>query len=429
MDTDLRDDMLKLVRYKVLFVKREYEHAFDEQEDLVSENMDGSAFTAWKVAEFIQGLARKPYETRIPTRWGKNYPEAEHRAGDYLKGLPDDDKKYLRVFYQVLDRYPREKFKYEEQQIRVLEQIRDELDKSGKGKPEPGKNGGSPAPEPHGGTNPAEEARDPFNEIEHRLYLSNDAFERWRTGFERYNMQMGAGIAKCFNDFRDVGHLTRPAIKGEDIANVLSQPRKAFDRRSFDRFTGKAIGDLRIYRYTKDSPDKLIELKAPPVYSLWGETKERDGEFRQRITGTNVPNKFVDPDDLDAIWEGLRSVTLDLTYNAWLKESGMLSWVSFYQNHSNQMRSVGYEVGDYLLWVNQLLDPDMTPTEGPLVVGLPGDPVEIRKDQLVLSLDWEEDFDGKRFFCVYAMHIDFDFEKGKAKFAGPILKMKNERVD
>jgi len=27
----------------------------------------------------------------------------------------------------VLDRYPREKFKYEEQQIRVLEQIRDKM--------------------------------------------------------------------------------------------------------------------------------------------------------------------------------------------------------------------------------------------------------------------------------------------------------------
>ena len=30
MDQDSRDDMLKLVRYKVLFVKREYEHAFEE---------------------------------------------------------------------------------------------------------------------------------------------------------------------------------------------------------------------------------------------------------------------------------------------------------------------------------------------------------------------------------------------------------------
>src|SRR6516164_6891152 len=53
-DTNLSDDMLKLVRYKVLFVKRDYEWAFPEEEDLVADNMTGEAYTAWKVAEFIQ---------------------------------------------------------------------------------------------------------------------------------------------------------------------------------------------------------------------------------------------------------------------------------------------------------------------------------------------------------------------------------------
>jgi len=126
MDKDLHDDMLKLIRYKVLFVKREYEHAFEEQEDLVSENMDGSAFTAWKVAEFIQGLAAK--KTTVPAKWGKTYPEG-YRIGDVLIGLPDEDKKYLRVYFEVMDRYQREKFKYEEEQISVLEGIREELKK------------------------------------------------------------------------------------------------------------------------------------------------------------------------------------------------------------------------------------------------------------------------------------------------------------
>ena len=132
MDRDLRDDMLKLVRYKVLFVKREYEHAFPEQEDLVSENMDGAAFTAWKVAEFIQMLGRG--EMRVPHKWAeKEYPGGGHVRDGLLLGLRDSDKKYLRVYYEVMDRYPREKFKYEEQQIRVLEQIRNELRrKSGK---------------------------------------------------------------------------------------------------------------------------------------------------------------------------------------------------------------------------------------------------------------------------------------------------------
>lgn len=132
MDRDLRDDMLKLVRYKVLFVKREYEHAFPEREDLVSENMDGAAFTAWKVAEFIQELGL--LQTRVPERWrkyhgGKYVREQGEGGGRWLAltDLPHEDKKYLRVYYEVMDRYPREKFKYEEQQIRVLEEIRDEI--------------------------------------------------------------------------------------------------------------------------------------------------------------------------------------------------------------------------------------------------------------------------------------------------------------
>jgi hypothetical protein len=129
LDKDLHDDMLKLVRYKILFVKREYEHAFPEKEDLVSDNMDGSAFTAWKVAEFIQELGKK--ETAVPRKWAeKQYPDG-YKEGpkekEILTGLPEGDKKYLRVYYEVLERYPREKFKYEEQQIRVLEQIRDKM--------------------------------------------------------------------------------------------------------------------------------------------------------------------------------------------------------------------------------------------------------------------------------------------------------------
>jgi hypothetical protein len=127
-DKDLHDDMLKLVRYKILFVKREYEVAFPEREDLVSENMDGTAFAAWKVAEFIQQLANST--TDVPTKWANKYPSEDRdkyvRDGK-LRAFPDDDKKYLRVYYEVLERYPREKFKYEEQQIRVLEEIRDKL--------------------------------------------------------------------------------------------------------------------------------------------------------------------------------------------------------------------------------------------------------------------------------------------------------------
>ncbi|HKD14883.1 MAG TPA: hypothetical protein VKE71_10075 [Candidatus Angelobacter sp.] len=135
LDKDLHDDMLKLVRYKILFVKRDYEWAFQEREALVHDNMDGNAFTAWKIAEFIQELKdpdKYPHVDRVtvPSGWN-SYPGTgyEEKVGKftYLTGFPPEDKKYLRVYYEVLERFPREKFRYEEEQIDVLKDIRDRL--------------------------------------------------------------------------------------------------------------------------------------------------------------------------------------------------------------------------------------------------------------------------------------------------------------
>jgi hypothetical protein len=129
-DKDLRDDkVLKLVRYKILFVKRDYEHAFPEKEELVSEDTDTAGYTAWKIAEFIQDLKN----IEIPKKWrDKKYPRnveltSPPEASPKINELPEDDKKYLRIYYEVLQRYRREEFRYQERQIEVLEQIRDRL--------------------------------------------------------------------------------------------------------------------------------------------------------------------------------------------------------------------------------------------------------------------------------------------------------------
>lgn len=123
MDRDLRDDMLKLVRYRVLFVKREYEAVFDDQTEVIEDNMDGSALTAWKVAEFMKTLQDKGRQ--IPTKWPSTYPKGfrDQPADGLFNGLPDEDKKYLRVSYEVVERYPRERLKYEENQLKILEDI------------------------------------------------------------------------------------------------------------------------------------------------------------------------------------------------------------------------------------------------------------------------------------------------------------------
>jgi hypothetical protein len=127
-DKDLSDDQLKLVRYKILFVKRDYETAFPEREELVSDNMTGEAFTAWKIAEFIQRLDRE----EVPEKWRKKsyprkYGDHDKRDGKYYIGKLDDehDKKYLRVYFEVLERYVREED--EDTDVDVLREIRDAI--------------------------------------------------------------------------------------------------------------------------------------------------------------------------------------------------------------------------------------------------------------------------------------------------------------
>jgi hypothetical protein len=124
LDCDKKsENLLRLYRYKILFIKRDYEWAFPEQEELVADDLRDTDFVAWKVAQFIQNLDT----TAVPQKWkDKKYPPAA-KGGDYIIGLPEDDKKYIRVYYEILDTYCREPFDYEGRQIEVLEQIRDNL--------------------------------------------------------------------------------------------------------------------------------------------------------------------------------------------------------------------------------------------------------------------------------------------------------------
>ena len=142
-DRDLSDDTLKLVQYRVVFVKRDLEYAFREKEELVPDNMSAQTFTAWKIAEFIQHLD----EVNVPAKWlRKNYPRDCHqRAEDRIEKLPEEDKKYLRLQFEVLRRYPRERLRYEERHIEVLERIRDAL---GAWPKKPGLTVAKPAPAP-----------------------------------------------------------------------------------------------------------------------------------------------------------------------------------------------------------------------------------------------------------------------------------------
>lgn len=134
-DRNLNDDQLKLVKYRVLFVKRGYEAVLDDNSDMVHDNLSPEGFVAWKIAEF----SRRLENVRVPTAWlgtacdRPRYPScAIQRTIDgtpvwCINQFEDDDQKYLRVSFEVLNRTARERFEYEEDQVDVLRQIRDAL--------------------------------------------------------------------------------------------------------------------------------------------------------------------------------------------------------------------------------------------------------------------------------------------------------------
>jgi hypothetical protein len=357
METNLSDDMVKLVRFSIVNIERDREEiVFPKGEEIVTDSMTDDAFAAWMISKHV----------KLPDPKGN---------GD------EDPRKYLRVSYEVLSRWAKQDRKFEKRQLDVLGDIRDAI----QNKPRV----------------------DPYQEYFHRLELSQDAFAQWRDDLSRCAEQAGEDIGNAFNRYRTVGHFEAPELDVDQVREALKKPLD-FHRDLFDMFTGPARGDLRIYRPQRRG--EPTEEKAPAVHSIWGPVVEKDGRLAQKITGSNYD--YFEPESRK-IPRLVAAEKVDLIFNTYTADQGALSWSSFYQNHDNQMRSIGYDLGERLLWINQFMTPDMKP---------------IKDDQFVLSIDFAEEDKDQRRFLVYAMHLDFDFATGKAKFAGPILKMLNTVV-
>jgi hypothetical protein len=376
MDKDLRDDMLKLVRYKVLFVKREYEHAFPEREDLVSDNLDGPAFTAWKVAEFIQQLGRG--ETPVPRKWAdKGYPAAEHRRGGALLGLDEEDKKYLRVYYEVLERYPREKFKYEEQQIRVLEQIRDALADS------------RASSQPKG--------LDPYELMLGRLLANRALLARWRAGFAKCHGQFGAAIAAAFNSRRDAGGFQAARLDPSRLGAAFRNGGGNFSPATFDRFAGMSKGKFPAYALATGQ----LSEDSPPQHRFWEMMRQTPNGYVQRTTVSDT--RFVDPSALPAVLDG----QADITVNVYREDTGVVSWSSNYRRGRQEMPFICYPLGDGLVfWAAQLMSDRMEPL-------MPG--------VFLLFLKWPGEIEGRPNLFLVTVAMGLDFEGCRADVAGDVF--------
>jgi len=112
----LDDDMVKLVGYTIVSLRRGHERVMDGGEGtmVVTDNMTGEAFTSWVIAKYLQ------QEVTVPSKPTQTRAEL----------ISPGELKYLTVYYVVSKRWPRHGLAFEQTQVRVLKEIRDGIAKS-----------------------------------------------------------------------------------------------------------------------------------------------------------------------------------------------------------------------------------------------------------------------------------------------------------
>jgi hypothetical protein len=124
-DVDLSgEDRLKLVRFKIVFLKRDLETAFPEREELVTYDTSAGDWAGIKVAHFMSELQEwsDADRDRLAPRWKKkNYPPKERNRFC----IPGDDERYIKVYFEVLQRWDRMEADYEKRRTEAIEHIRD----------------------------------------------------------------------------------------------------------------------------------------------------------------------------------------------------------------------------------------------------------------------------------------------------------------
>jgi hypothetical protein len=108
----LDDDAVKLVAYTIVSVKRGHERVmegnFAEGSLIVTERMSAEAFAAWMIGRYLQQV-----DPGNPNK--------------QVRETVADDLKYLRIYFVVSTRWPREPLKFEERQIDALREIEQKI--------------------------------------------------------------------------------------------------------------------------------------------------------------------------------------------------------------------------------------------------------------------------------------------------------------
>jgi hypothetical protein len=110
----LDDEAIKLVAYTIVSVRRDHECVMEGGEGtiVVAERMSGEAFALWMISKYLQEEVPDP-----------GNPGTKRQRSEAVS----NDLKYLRIYFVVSTRWPREPLRFEEREIETLQKIREEL--------------------------------------------------------------------------------------------------------------------------------------------------------------------------------------------------------------------------------------------------------------------------------------------------------------
>ncbi len=339
MDTHLSDDMVKLVRYSIVSVQRDHETTLvSGHERIFDDNLDEAAFSAWVISDY---------------------------AGQST--LPKQDNKYLRVNYEVLDRWPRQDRNYQKQQ---LEQLR--------------------------GISEAIAQKSYFDIVARRLDRNVDRLQFLRNGFQRHAGPLATDVAGVLEKYREGGHFEAMEVETKALEKAFAAGSDApFDPAGLESFPGKWQGVNR--RFAFDGGDEM-DPDPPTWHMTWGKGETSGDEYVQTVVGSQL--RHFTADKLPPIAEN----KVDLALNVYRPEIGITGWLTTRIEFRQELALIAYELSrGAFLWIGQVLGPDLKPV--------------MQENVFWMFLEWYKSRPRKSYY-MYGVMFEIDFEQGSAKAFG-----------
>lgn len=354
MDVNLSDDRVKLVRYHIVSIKRDQERILHRDEEIFDDQMSDGDFASWVISKY----------------------------GDRV-GLASDDRKYLRVSYEVIGRWAKQDREYQKRQLEVLEGIKEAVEKKrGRGK-------------------------DRFDAVAKRHQSQVDRLKRLRTDFKRCAAGISAGLVESLNRHRLAGDVEGIELDREKVEEAFAKGLAvSFSSAALEKFPGRWTGTNRRYHF---ATGKEMEKDAATWHMTWEKGAEANGEYVQRVIGSKV--RHFDSATLAEAGEG----EVDLALNVFRDEIGITGWLSTVVEERRELGLISYQFGDdTFLWIGQVLSPDLEPVMG---------------DVFWMFLEWIVPGGKKPAYFMYGMMFEIDFEKCQAvPFGDSFRKARFDRV-